>query len=126
MTLTIKANQCFTLDELDAAAAGPVPVELDEEAWRRVRISRETLEKFVENDRVIYGVNTSTGGFVDWLVPVSMARELQENLINAVATNVGQYLDDRTVHSIMLSRIVSLARGNSAISPENLEKLIRL
>ncbi|WP_086870722.1 phenylalanine aminomutase (D-beta-phenylalanine forming) [Streptomyces viridochromogenes] len=126
MTLTIKANQWFTLDELDAAAAGPVPVELDEEAWRRVRISRETLEKFVENDRVIYGVNTSMGGFVDWLVPVSMARELQENLINAVATNVGRYLDDRTVRSIMLSRIVSLARGNSAISPENLEKLIRL
>ncbi|KAB1145059.1 phenylalanine aminomutase (D-beta-phenylalanine forming) [Streptomyces luteolifulvus] len=126
MTLTIKANQWITLEQLDAAAAGAVPVELDTEVWQRVRTSRETLEKFVENDRVIYGVNTSMGGFVDWLVPVTMAQELQENLINAVATNVGQYLDDRTVRAIMLSRIVSLARGNSAISPANLEKLIQI
>ncbi|MER6468883.1 phenylalanine aminomutase (D-beta-phenylalanine forming) [Streptomyces collinus] len=126
MTLTIKANQSITLEQLDAAAAGNVPVELDTEVWQRVRTSRETLEKFVENDRVIYGVNTSMGGFVDWLVPVSMARELQENLINAVATNVGQHLDDRTVRAIMLSRIVSLSRGNSAISPANLEKLIQV
>ncbi|MGV9313894.1 phenylalanine aminomutase (D-beta-phenylalanine forming) [Streptomyces sp. NPDC003691] len=126
MTLTIKADQWTTLETLDAASAGAVPVELDAEVWQRVRTSRETLETFVRDGRVIYGVNTSMGGFVDWLVPVTMARELQENLINAVATNVGRYLDDRTVRAVMLSRIVSLARGNSAISPANLAKLIRM
>ncbi|MFF8845295.1 phenylalanine aminomutase (D-beta-phenylalanine forming) [Streptomyces sp. NPDC015127] len=126
MTLTLEANQWVRLEQLDAAATGSVPVALDAEAWQRVRMSRETLEKFVANGRVIYGVNTSMGGFVDWLVPISMAQELQENLINAVATNVGEFLDDRTVRAVMLSRIVSLARGNSAISPANLEKLIEV
>lgn len=126
MTLTLEADQWVRLHQVDIAAHAAETVALDESAWQKVRLSRETLEKFVRNDRVIYGVNTSVGGFVDWLVPVTMARELQENLLNAVATNVGEYLDERTVRAIMLSRIVSLSRGNSAISPVNLEKLIQV
>lgn len=126
MTLKLEADQWVRLNQLDAAAHAAETVALDEAAWNKVRVSRETLEKFVRNDRVIYGVNTSVGGFVDWLVPVTMARELQENLLNAVATNVGEFLDERTVRAIMLSRIVSLSRGNSAISPANLDKLIQV
>jgi histidine ammonia-lyase len=122
--LTLTAGQRMSLDQLESAAAYSTAVAIDDEAWRRVRVSRETLERFVADQRVIYGVNTSLGGFVDWLVPVTMARELQENLLNAVATNVGPALDDRSVRAIMLARIVSLSRGNSAISPENLRKLI--
>jgi histidine ammonia-lyase len=72
----------------------------------------------------VYGVNTGVGGFVDWLVPAAMARSLQENLINAVATNVGEYLDDECVRAIMLARIVSLARGNSGISVAHLDTLV--
>ncbi|HEU0288451.1 MAG TPA: phenylalanine aminomutase (D-beta-phenylalanine forming) [Nocardioidaceae bacterium] len=122
--LTLGVDQWVELDQLESAAFERAPVELEEPVWRRVRRSRDTLEKFVVDERVIYGVNTSLGGFVDWLVPIGMARTLQENLLNAVATNVGNYLDDTTVRAIMLSRIVSLARGNSAISAVNLDKLI--
>ncbi|MDH6461736.1 histidine ammonia-lyase [Micromonospora sp. A200] len=124
MEFTVAADQWVRLEQLEAAATHSVPVGLDDKVWQRVQTSRETLQRFVDEGRVIYGVNTSMGGFVDWLVPVTMAQQLQENLINAVATNVGPHLDDRTVRAIMLSRIVSLARGNSAISPANLEKLI--
>lgn len=124
MQFTIAADQWVRLEQLESSAINSVPVNLDAGARDRVRMSRSTLEKFVADERVIYGVNTSMGGFVDWLVPVTMAQQLQENLINAVATNVGAYLDEETVRAIMLSRIVSLARGNSAISPENLSKLM--
>ncbi len=124
--LTFAAGQRVSLGQLESAAVRSIPVCLDEEAWRRVRVSRETLERFVADKRVIYGVNTSVGGFVDWLVPVTMARQLQEALLNAVATNVGPLLGDESVRAIMLARIVSLSRGNSAISPENLRKLVEV
>ncbi len=124
--LNLAAGQRVSLGQLESAAAHSIPVSLDDETWRRVWLSRETLEKFVASERVMYGVNTSVGGFVDWLVPVTMARQLQENLLNAVATNVGPVLDDETVRAIMLSRIVSLARGNSAISAVNLRKFIEV
>jgi histidine ammonia-lyase len=123
-TYTLSVGQRVPLAEVEATAVAAAPVAIDDSVRARVQASRETLERFVAEDRVIYGVNTSMGGFVNWLVPVTKARQLQENLLNAVATNVGNHLDDTTVRAIMMSRIVSLSRGNSAISLTNLEKLI--
>ncbi|MFF8446784.1 aromatic amino acid lyase [Streptomyces leeuwenhoekii] len=126
MTFVIELDMPVTLEQLEDAARRRTRVELSEPVRARVRASRDVLEKFVQEERVIYGVNTSMGGFVDHLVPVAQARRLQENLINAVATNVGAYLDDTTVRAIMLSRVVSLSRGNSAITPANLERLVEV
>lgn len=126
MTFVIEPDTHVTLDQLEFVARQRTPVALAPAVHSRVRASRAVLEKFVQEERVIYGVNTSLGGFVDHLVPVSQARKLQENLINAVATNVGAHLDDTTVRAIMLSRIVSLSCGNSAITPTNLDKLVEV
>ena len=126
MTYTLSINARVPLADVAATATAADPVAIDDSVRARVRASRETLEKFVAEERVIYGVNTSMGGFVNYLVPVSMARQLQENLLNAVATNVGERLDDTTVRAIMTARIVSLSRGNSAISLANLDKLIAI
>lgn len=124
LAFTLSADRTVPLNEFESTVAGSIPVEVDAPTWKRIRTSREILERFVDDGRVIYGVNTSMGGFVDRLVPVTMAQQLQENLINAVATNVGQNLDAITVRAIMLARIISLSRGNSAITEENLHKLI--
>ncbi|MFE1441857.1 phenylalanine aminomutase (D-beta-phenylalanine forming) [Streptomyces sp. NPDC058739] len=124
MTYTLSLDRRVRLAEVESAAATAAPVTVDDAVRTRVQRSRRTLEKFVADERVIYGVNTSMGGFVNWLIPVTLARPLQENLLNAVATNVGNHLDDATVRAIMMSRVVSLARGNSAISLANLDKLI--
>jgi phenylalanine aminomutase (D-beta-phenylalanine forming) len=126
VTYTLSLDQRVRLTDIAATAVSATPVAIDDSVRARVQASRRTLEKFVAEERVIYGVNTSMGGFVNYLVPVTMARELQENLLNAVATNVGDHLDDVTVRAIMTSRIVSLSRGNSAISLGNLDKLIAI
>jgi phenylalanine aminomutase (D-beta-phenylalanine forming) len=124
VTYTLSIDQRVRLTEVESTAVSAAPVAIDDSVRARVQASRRMLEKFVAEERVIYGVNTSMGGFVNYLVPVTMARQLQENLLNAVATNVGNHLDDATVRAIMMSRIVSLSRGNSAISMTNLDKLI--
>ncbi|WAU82284.1 phenylalanine aminomutase (D-beta-phenylalanine forming) [Streptomyces sp. Qhu-G9] len=124
MTYTLSIGRRVRLADVASTAVCADSVAIDDTVRARVQASRQTLEKFVAEERVIYGVNTSMGGFVNYLVPVTMARQLQENLLNAVATNVGEHLDDTTVRAIMTSRIVSLSRGNSAISLTNLDKLI--
>ncbi|QZA59027.1 phenylalanine aminomutase (D-beta-phenylalanine forming) [Candidatus Rhabdochlamydia porcellionis] len=101
-------------------------VEVSAETKKKIEGSRELLDRFVEDNRVIYGVNTSLGGFVDWLIPIISAGQLQENLISAVATNVGSYLDDRIVRATILTRLNSLARGASAISWVNFDKLMQI
>ncbi|MBF6354478.1 phenylalanine aminomutase (D-beta-phenylalanine forming) [Nocardia higoensis] len=121
MGLTIRLRDRVSLEEVADAALSRLPVDLDEQSWQRVADSRALLDKFVGEGRIIYGVTTSVGGFAHRFVPAEDAQQLQENLINAVATNVGDYLDEATTRAVMITRVVSLSLGNSAISPENLQ-----
>jgi histidine ammonia-lyase len=123
--LEIDGYSLSTSDMLHAVDHA-VQVNISEATEVKINASNQLLNKFVEGNRVIYGVNTSLGGFVNWLIPSQHAQELQENLIAAVATNVGPYLDDRIVKATMLARLNSLARGASAISLENYKKLMSM
>ncbi len=117
----------LTVDSLTAVARDPeIRIEITPEIRERVTASRELLDKFVDSGRIIYGVTTSVGGFVNWLVPPSMAEQVQNNILRCVQSNVGRYLDDDYVRSAMLARINSLGRGVSAISLDNLEKYIEM
>lgn len=124
MSYIFDHDKWLTANEISDLARSHTRVSLSNATLERVASSRRTLEDLVRADRVIYGVNTSLGGFVNCLVPTEKARQLQENLINAVSTNVGPHLDSCSVRSIMLARIKSLSRGYSAISTENLMKLL--
>lgn len=124
--LVLDGNSLTTSDISSAAHDFDLEVVIKKEAVERIEASHRLLNQLVADNRVIYGVNTSLGGFVSWLVPPSNAQELQENLISAVATNVGPYLDDSIVRATMLARLNSLARGASAISLENFNKLLKI
>jgi len=115
-------GESLTVDQLAQAAYRHTPVEIFPEQAARIKASRDMLVGFVESGRIIYGVTTAVGGFVNWLIPESRAEELQNNILRGVATNVGPNLDDVYVRAAMLCRINSLGRGLSAISPENFEK----
>jgi len=114
----------LTVDELAEAAYRNAPVEIFPEQAARVKASRDLLDGFVASGRIIYGVTTAVGGFVNWLIPEDRAEELQNNILRGVATNIGANLDDVFVRAAMLCRINSLGRGVSAISPENFEKYV--
>lgn len=124
--LVLDGNRLTTADVHRFVDTPDLSLSIDPEAIKRIEASHQLLLTFVENKRIIYGVNTSLGGFINWLVPSQYAQELQENLIAAVATNVGPYLEDRIVKASMLARLNSLARGTSAISMENFSKLLQM
>lgn len=117
----------LTIEALNQAGGNSQSrVKISEKTKKKIQDSRQLLDRFVEDKRVIYGVNTSLGGFVDWLIPIESAGQLQENLIAAVATNVGAYLDDHIVRATILARLNSLSRGSSAISWTNFDKLMQI
>jgi histidine ammonia-lyase len=117
----------LTMNALSAAARDPnIRIEITREIRERVIASRKLLDEFVASGRIIYGVTTSVGGFVNWLVPATMAEEVQNNVLRCVQSNVGDHIDDTYVRASMLARINSLGRGASAISIENLEKFVEM
>jgi phenylalanine aminomutase (D-beta-phenylalanine forming) len=126
-TTIIPDGASLTVDMISDVARDPaIKIELTPEIRQRVIASRKLLDKFVESGRVIYGVTTSVGGFVNWLIPPSLAEETQNNILRSVQSNCGRHLDDHYVRAAMLSRINSLGRGYSAISIENLDKYVAM
>lgn len=125
-TFILSPERHVSLEEFIAFSQPGKKIAASESTRNRVRASRHALEKLVDEGAVIYGVNTGMGGFVDHLVPLDKAPELQKNLIRGVATNVGDRFSDIICRATMFARIVSLSRGNSAISLENFDRFIAI
>lgn len=124
--LEITGERIRASDIARAAYDFDIHVRLGQKACESIVASRNLLDDLLLQGKVIYGVNTSMGGFVKYLIPEKYATQTQENLIAAVATNVGPYFDDSVVRATMLTRINSLARGVSAISLENIQKFVEI
>ena len=126
-TTIVPDGESLSVDSIHHIACDPsAQIKLTPEIRSRVIASRKLLDQFVASGRIIYGVTTSVGGFVNWLIPPSHAEESQNNIMRAVQSNVGAYLDDQYVRAAMLARINSLGRGYSAISIENLDKYVQM
>lgn len=124
--ILLDGNSLSTSELVKLADDYETEVNVSELVEERIHASHQLLQQFVQDKHIIYGVNTSLGGFINWLIPTENAQELQDNLIAAVATNVGPYLEDRVVRASMVARLNSLARGNSAISAKNFNKLLKI
>lgn len=92
-------------------------VELDGGARDRMARSRKSLEKLVEDGRIIYAVNTGVGELVDVRIQPEEQRSLQVNLLRSHACGVGERYPEEVVRAMMLLRANALAKGYSGVRP---------
>ncbi|MBU3953063.1 MAG: aromatic amino acid ammonia-lyase, partial [Proteobacteria bacterium] len=60
----------MTIEELMTAGTDlSIKVEVAEKNWPKIRDCRKLVEDWANEERCIYGVNTSCGGLVDHLLP---------------------------------------------------------
>ena len=86
-------GKTLTISKITEMARNPeLKVEFNTLIEERVKASRKLLDGFVASGRVIYGVTTGVGGFVNWLIPAELAEQLQNNILRGVSSNVGNYL----------------------------------
>lgn len=114
------------LEDVVNVARGYQKVELTEEAVKRVNKCRETVDRYVDEKKVIYGITTGFGKFSDVTISKEDARALQENLIISHACGVGKPLDEEVVRGIMLLRANALSKGHSGIRLETINTLIAM
>ena len=99
-------------------------VGLTEEAIENVKKSREMVDKFVEEERVVYGITTGFGKFSDVNITKEETTTLQRNLIISHACGVGEPLSQEETRGVMLLRANALAKGYSGIRLSTLNTLI--
>lgn len=100
--------------------------ELKPEAKERVNRSRELVDRFVDEGKVVYGITTGFGKFSDVVISAEELVELQRNLIVSHSCGVGEALPEEAVRGIMLLRANALAKGFSGIRLSVVETLIAM
>jgi histidine ammonia-lyase len=116
----------MTLEDLVVIARKGAKVRLAEQVKQKVLRARELVEKWVKEGRVVYGMTTGIGALSDVVISREETRQLQQNLLMSHAAGVGPFLDQGTTRAVMALRAKDLARGNSGIRPQTLERLIKL
>lgn len=116
MTVVTLGTAPISLAEFVAVARHGARVEFSKEYEERVRHSRSLIERFLAENRLIYGVTTGFGSNVSEVIAPKDAAELQRNIVVSHAVSVGAPLTEEIVRSIQLTELVSLGQGYSGIN----------
>ena len=116
----------LTLEEFVKVARSGVELGLSEEAIIKVNKARGLVDKFVEENKVVYGITTGFGKFSDVVITGEETKTLQRNLIISHSCGVGNPLDEEIVRGVMLLRANALAKGYSGIRLSTLNTLIEM
>jgi len=124
-TLEIEPGK-LTLSQLRKVAEEDVHIRIPPDCRQRIDNSVATVQKLIDNDRVIYGINTGFGLLAHTLIPHDELEHLQRSIVLSHAAGVGTFMDEASVRLLMVLKINSLARGYSGIRYEVIEALIKL
>ncbi|MDR7857304.1 histidine ammonia-lyase [Tissierella sp.] len=114
----------LTLEEFIRVTRQGEKIELTKEAIVKVEEARALVDKFVNQNKIVYGITTGFGKFSDVVITGEETKVLQRNLIISHACGVGNPLDEDVVRGIMLLRANALAKGYSGIRLSTLNTLI--
>ena len=116
----------LTIEDVINVARNGYKIELTDVAKENVIKARKLVDKFVDEERVVYGITTGFGKFADVVISKEETAQLQRNLIISHACGVGEPFAEEIVRAMMLLRINALSKGHSGVRPETLNTLIEM
>ncbi|MDF2698781.1 MAG: histidine ammonia-lyase [Haloplasmataceae bacterium] len=114
----------LNLDDFIKVVRYKEKVELSKISRQKVNDARKVIDKIVNEELIVYGVNTGFGKLANVVISKDDVCKLQENLLKSHACGIGELFNEEVVRGIMLLRINALAKGFSGIRLSTIEKLI--
>ncbi len=111
----------ITLDVFVSIARFGTQVEFSDEYRRRVEKSCQLVNKWIDEERIMYGVNTGFGALSTKIISADQTKVLQRNILLSHATSVGEPLEEESVRAIMLMVLQNLGQGYSGVRLKTLE-----
>ncbi len=115
-----------TIEEFVAVSRYRAKVAFDRTFETRVAASRRLVERFLDEERLVYGVTTGFGDNVRHAIPSKDSDRLQLNIVRSHAVSVGTPLEREQVRAIQLMMLISLGKGYSGVRLELLELIAGL
>lgn len=122
-TLYLDGNS-LTIDDTLRVADGSVLVALHDAALPKMQASRDLVERWVNENKVMYGITTGFGEFSNVSIGADRLEDLQRNLILSHAVGCGDPIPRHIVRALMLLRANALAKGHSGIRISTVEFLL--
>lgn len=99
-------------------------VDLPQEVKAKMQKSRDLVDKYVDEAKVVYGITTGFGKFSDVSISKEDTKRLQKNLIMSHSCGVGDVFSIEESRGVMLLRINALAKGFSGIRLSTVQTLM--
>ncbi len=119
-------GQTLTLEDVYQVAAGEAHVSLYPEALPQIQASRAVVERLVEQETVVYSINTGFGALSRMTIPKADVDQLQLNFVRSHAAGIGEPLSQTVTRAMMLLRANTLAKGYSGVRVSVIELLLAM
>jgi histidine ammonia-lyase len=116
----------LALEQVLEVAEGRASLKISPSVEKRVKGSRDFIEKALDQGEKVYGVTTGFGMLSDQVIDPSQIEALQRNLIRSHSVGVGPCFDEVTIRAIMLLRANVIAMGYSGVRMEVLKRLVAM
>ena len=116
----------LSLEEYMSVVRFGCKIDLDKDAKVKMQESRDLVDKYVKEEKVVYGITTGFGKFSDVKISKEDTEKLQKNLIMSHSCGVGEIFNIEETRGIMLLRVNALAKGYSGIRISIVETLIEM
>jgi histidine ammonia-lyase len=118
---TVILGDKIHIEEFAAVTRYGANVEFSDAYIQRVKASRQLVDQWIEEGRVMYGINTGFGALYTHVISTEETAQLQKNIILSHATSVGTPLSIEEARAVILMILQHAGQGYSGIRIETLE-----
>jgi histidine ammonia-lyase len=90
----------------------------------RIQASRQSVQKIVEEDKTVYGINTGFGILANTKISEEDTRTLQYKILQSHSVGVGNPVPFEIVKLMLITKVHALAHGYSGVQLQTLERII--
>ncbi|MBI2608817.1 MAG: histidine ammonia-lyase [Deltaproteobacteria bacterium] len=119
-------GEILKLSDVEKVSLGGAKVSISPQAISKIQNGRKFIENIIDGKHIVYGVNTGFGHLSNKKIKNNELAQLQKNLIRSHCTGIGNICSKEVVRAMMLLRANTLAKGNSGVRLEVIEKIIEL
>ena len=105
-------------------ATGDLEGILDKSTIQLVEQSRQAVQSIVDNEEVVYGVNTGFGILANTRISSEDTRTLQYKILESHSVGVGNPVPPEVARIMLITKLQSLAMGFSGVQLSTLERII--
>ena len=125
MAIVLSGNN-LKIEDVVEVARGMEKVEIHPDAMERMKRCRAFLQKNIESNTIMYGVNTGIGELSEVILTPEQVKNFQKYLVYSHAAGYGEPVAEDNVRAAMLSRINVHCHGRSGMRPIVTETMMEM